>query len=452
MRRFFMRSWTFVCISAAIVALFTLESKALKQTQSNVRVRVIKDAEHIELRIKNLVIYDRTGTKLTLSNSNHYATVTLTKTLQDSLPQVHIQSANLKKPASSLELQYPVDFYGSQISVEGKDLPSPLRITLIQGQMSGISTLKTSDYLIGVLHKEMSGKWPKEAMKAQAIATRSYSLAQISARTQEEFDLEGSVLDQDFEWVSPAMRLKPEIVNWQKAIDETRDMILVSSDGQTLKAYYHADCGGETTVPELVWGPKGEFQSVKDSVCVDRKHNRWHLEISKAAIQRKVAGEESEASKVKFDWVKSTFDKRVTWVEWTAGFTGSASDAWQLLSGQNFRRLLGFDQLRSTRFKATDKGDRMYFEGQGFGHGVGLCQWGSKDWAEKGWNVWKILNHYYPKAKISFWRDSILAEVKAENEKVRRTFSADKIGNEIKLDKTSLGRNADQERVVPELD
>lgn len=438
MRRFFMRSWTFVCLSAALVALFTFESKASKSTQANVRVRVVKDAENIELRVKNLMIYDQTGVRLNFSKSNQWSTVILSKTHEDSHPKIKISgggSLQTQGRWNSDDLSYPLDFYGAEVSVAGKSLPSPLRISLIQGQMSGISTLKVSDYLLGVLHKEMSGKWPKEALKAQAVATRSYSLAQMSLRAQEEFDLEGSVLDQEFAWVSPAMRKNPEIVNWQRALDETRDMILVSSDGQTLKAYYHADCGGETTVPDLVWGSKGEFQSVKDSVCQHRKHNRWHLELPKSVIQRKVAGEEG-GSKLKFDWVKSTFDRRVTWVEWTAGFTGTASDAWSLISGQNFRRLLGFDQLRSTRFKAVDKGDRMYFEGQGFGHGVGLCQWGSRDWAEKGWNVWKILSHYYPKAKIAFWKDSILAEMKAKESEA----------SPIKVDQKSLGK------VMPELD
>lgn len=436
MRRFFMRSWTFVCISAALVALFTFESKAIKQIQANVRVRVIKDADHIELRVKNLVVFDQSGSRLNLGKSNQWATVILSKTLEEGIPKIKVITTGNQSRLSGGELRYPVDFYGSEISLEGKSISSPLKISLIQGRMSGISTLKVSDYLLGVLHKEMSGKWPREAMKAQAVATRSYSLSQMAARSEEEFDLEGSVLDQEFAWVSPAMRARPEIKNWQRALDETRDMILVSSDGQTLKAYYHADCGGETTVPDLVWGSKGEFQSVKDSVCEHRKHNRWHLEIPKSVIQRKVAGEDPGSSHLKFDWVKSAFDRRVTWVEWTASFTGTASDAWSLISGQNFRRLLGFDQLKSTRFKAVDKGDRMYFEGQGFGHGVGLCQWGSKDWAEKGWTVWKILNHYYPKAKVAFWKDSILAEVKAKENETKA----------IKVDSTSLGK------ALPELD
>ncbi len=440
MRRFFMKSWNFLLLSAALVALFGTESKATsipRQTQSSVRVRVIKDAELVELRVKNLVIFDRTGTRLTLSKSNQWANVTLTKTVEDGQPRLKVTSPALKTAFNDSDMGFPADFYGSAITVDGKNLPSPVRISLLQGQMSGISTLRLSDYLLGVLHREMSGKWPKEAMKAQAVATRSYSLAQMEARSTDVFDLEGSVLDQEFEWVTPTQRLRPEIINWQRALDETKDMILVGSEGETLKAYYHADCGGETTVPDLVWGPKGEFQSVKDPSCEKRRSNHWHLNIPKSVIQRKIASEDFEGSRLKFDWVKSTFDKRVTWVEWTAGFTGTATDAWQLISGQNFRRLLGFDQLKSTRFKAIDKGEHMYFEGQGFGHGVGLCQWGSKDWADKGWNVWKILNHYYPKAKIAFRRDSVLAELKP---------AASNGVAPIKVDEKSLGK------IVPELD
>ena len=426
MRIFFLRTWNSLFVSAALVALFTVDSQAIesavgittKQTQSTVRVRVVKDVDILELRVKNLAVFDRSGNRLMLSKSNAWATITLEKTGANGNPRIQVSSVAMKNKFADSDLSYPLDFYGSEITIEGKAVPSPLRVSLIQGHMSGISTLKISDYLIGVLHKEMSGKWPKEALKAQAVATRSYTLAQIFARNNEEFDLEGSVLDQDFQWVTPSERSKPEILNWQRALDETKDIILVGSDGKALKAYYHADCGGETTVPDLVWGPKGEFQSVKDPVCEKRRANHWHFSVPKSEIQRKIASEDSEHGKLKFDWVKSTFDRRVTWVEWTAGFTGTAQDAWKLISGQNFRRLLGFDKLKSTRFKAEDRGNSMYFEGQGFGHGVGLCQWGSRDWANQGWNVWKILNHYYPKAKISYWKDAVLAQNKPASREI----------------------------------
>lgn len=425
MRRFFRRSWTFLCVTAAIVALFVNEAQANsavpqssisldKQNQTLVRVRLAKEQELLQFEVKDAKIFDRMG--LQFSTTAKAMQLEVSKTLDDDLPKLKISGIKAKMKIPDHQLIYPIDLYGSQILLNGKPVPSPVRLILIEGQLSVLATLKMTDYLLGVLHREMSGLWPKEALKAQAIATRSYSIAQINSRTHMDFDLEGSVLDQEFSWVRPSDLKRPDIQAWQRALEETKEFILVTGQGETLKSYYHADCGGATTVPELVWGSAGEFQSVKDPSCANRKKNRWQLNISKSEIGKKLSS--NPEGVFKFDWVKSKFDNRVTWVEWTPSFSGDQADSWHLISGQNFRRLLGFEILRSTKFKAEERGDHLHFAGQGFGHGVGLCQWGAKDWADKGWNVWKILNHYYPKAKIAFWRDSILAKKSEQDSEV----------------------------------
>lgn len=86
----------------------------------------------------------------------------------------------------------------------------------------------------------------------------------------------------------------------------------------------------------------------------------------------------------------------MTLVEWWDGLGDL-----QILTGQNFRQLLGFGDLKSLRFQTKDLGDSVEFQGRGFGHGVGLCQWGTKDWAEKGQTAEEILRHYYPLARLS---------------------------------------------------
>jgi stage II sporulation protein D len=300
---------------------------------------------------------------------------------------------------------------------EAKLGPKHIPPHLILDQVGGVIELRAevefSEYLMGVLSREMPGSWPMEALKAQAIATRSYTLSQMKARTQWSFDLEGSILDQEFEWVGPEKRKTKSLVRWAEALTATRNQVLRGSRGEVFRAFYHADCGGRTTTPDFVWGPAGDYKSVRDPACETRKSNKWQFVARKkwlrnqlqdpagvAALDRNVAALNSHAdgptqAGLEFSWIQSLFDQRVTLVEWWDGL----SDL-KILSGQNFRQLLGFGKLKSLRFQSHEKGQNLVFEGQGFGHGVGLCQWGSKDWAEQGLKAEAILNHYYPLARI----------------------------------------------------
>ena len=73
------------------------------------------------------------------------------------------------------------------------------------------------------------------------------------------------------------------------------------------------------------------------------------------------------------------------------------------VSGNELRRLLGYSELKSTRFSFTAVGDSLVFTGEGYGHGVGLCQWGSRGMAAAEYGYKEILNYYYPGAGIAQW-------------------------------------------------
>lgn len=294
----------------------------------------------------------------------------------------------------------PLRLVATDARMGTKNLPPELLTDAPAGVLELRAEVEFADYLIGVLSREMPGIWPMEALKAQAIATRSYTLSQIRARSEWSFDLEGSVLDQEFEWVTPARRRSPALRRWAEALTATRDQVLRRADGEVFRAYYHADCGGRTTTPDFVWGPSGDYKSVRDPACETRASNKWKFVAEKNWLRRQLrdpAGESARAPAVQagfeFSWIQSLFDQRVTLVEWWDGISSL-----KILSGQNFRQLLGFGKLKSLRFRTREEGRRVVFEGQGYGHGVGLCQWGSKDWAEQGLRADQILRHYYPLA------------------------------------------------------
>lgn len=296
----------------------------------------------------------------------------------------------------------PLVFETRDAKLGPKALPPHLILDQVAGVVELRADVEFADYLLGVLSREMPGSWPMEALKAQAIATRSYTLSQMRARSAWSFDLEGSILDQEFEWVTPQRRQSAPLKRWSAALVASRDQVLRGANNEVFRAYYHADCGGRTTTPEFVWGPVGEYKSVRDPACEARASNKWKFVAEKSWLKKQLqdpGGDRRAPAAVKagleFSWIQSLFDQRVTLVEWWDGM----SDL-KILSGQNFRQLLGFGKLKSLRFHTREQGKDVVFEGQGYGHGVGLCQWGSKDWAEKGLTSEEILKHYYPLARV----------------------------------------------------
>ena len=73
----------------------------------------------------------------------------------------------------------------------------------------------------------------------------------------------------------------------------------------------------------------------------------------------------------------------------------------RIISGQQLRNILGFDRLKSTMFAFNERGDHFVFEGQGHGHGVGMCQWGARHLALSGESFKRILIHYFPQARLA---------------------------------------------------
>ncbi len=258
-----------------------------------------------------------------------------------------------------------------------------------------VNTLDLEKYLAGVISMEMSPGWPLEALKAQAVASRSYALFQIQSNRAHEFDLESSTRDQVYEG---AANEQPRSM---QAVEATRGLALVYGDS-ALKAYFHANCGGITEVPELVWG--GEVKAFRSVVCPyhkrqrDRKH--WTLRLTKIQIEnalKKITG-----------LLPSSFRR-------LASLEAGAPDSSQRLSdvalsdnaGNNllvsanaFRNAIGNTKLKSTFFQIHRDTTGYSLEGEGNGHGVGLCQVGARAMAEEGRSYRQILHFYYPLAEL----------------------------------------------------
>lgn len=252
--------------------------------------------------------------------------------------------------------------------------------------------IPVDQYLYGVMSAEVPASWPLEALKAQAVASRTYFLFKKAERIKENFDVRSDIMDQVFKL--DANKQAPIL----RAVDETHGEILISQqNGKIFPAYFHSDCGGRTSSEKLVWRkPSSLNQAVQDPYCQTASKNNWSYDISKDRLLSLLQSSFYLPKGVELISILPRLQKKSR--AYIVDFIFS-KNIFKRMSADDLRHLLGFGKLRSAHFSVTQTWDDVVFTGRGFGHGVGLCQWGAQRWARKGKDYRTILSHYYPKAK-----------------------------------------------------
>lgn len=257
-----------------------------------------------------------------------------------------------------------------------------------------VEYLSMSEYLYGVLPKEVDPLWPLESLKAQAVVSRSYAVASRQTRMKERFDVSATVLDQVYGGQDSE---SPES---NRAVDETQGYLLMDDDNKPVRAFFHAACGGRTDFPGNVWKTDiepGVYDIVSDrDYCADYPRHKWQLTLSLSSLRERLkrAGLRIRAIQDVRVLQKSPSGRANIMLLQTA--KGEVQ-----VAGNRFRLALGPETLRSTYLTNVQvRKHHVYFEGLGWGHGVGLCQWGARGRALSGQTYTDILSAYYPKAKI----------------------------------------------------
>jgi stage II sporulation protein D len=301
-----------------------------------------------------------------------------------------------------------------QLRAKGKSLPNQIFLAPKQAsKFDVIGILPLENYLVGVLSSEMPLSWPVETLKAQAIAARSYALALMRERAKSPFHVESTILDQVFTHISMEQDSSPLIQKAKLAVQATEGMILMTPTGKTLKAYYHSDCGGQTSSSKSVWGFGTSTGSAVDSSCATEGHHLWKLNIAEETLSEKLQRylKKMDLGPLQsFSLIRPGPQTRVEKVE-LAWQNGQKTQ----ISAHDFRAAIGFDQLRSTFFEVQKKNNQQYeFSGKGFGHGVGLCQWGARELGKEGRDYLQILSHYYPQAILGPGESRLQAKTELE--------------------------------------
>jgi stage II sporulation protein D len=270
-----------------------------------------------------------------------------------------------------------------------------------------INIVKIEDYLLSVVPSEVPSSWPVEVLKAQAIAARSYVVANLGKHKADGYDVKDTVEDQVYRGVIS------ENDDTNVACAKTAGLVLKQND-QVISAFFHSTSGGSTELAENVWSkPLPYLKSVVDyddasphfnwerSFTVDQLNKLLGFQSGQDATADKSAGRSGDKNgdKTGSDQISAVFvvgrhksdAQRVKHV----AVVGTSSG--RLLTGSEMRKLLN---LPSTQFSVYQADGAYVFSGRGNGHGLGLSQWGAKALADKGYNAGQILSYYYKDVTI----------------------------------------------------
>jgi len=256
--------------------------------------------------------------------------------------------------------------------------------------LEAVNRVNLETYLKGVLPAEMPSKWPMEALKAQAVAARTYALYQMAQNDNGRFHMLSNTIDQVYTGIN-SFNERTDI-----AVDETKGLVL-TYENRVIKAYYHSTSGSRTEDNEEVF-PEGKLPYLKSVTCrYDREspHNRWSYAVTVQEISDRLAKAGFEFGKIGGISIKSftrSGRAREIAVKTDAGR--------EIIKATEFRKALSPVKIKSTWFRLRMSGDTVTFKGRGFGHGVGMCQWGARGMAEKRFDFRAILSHYYPGTKL----------------------------------------------------
>jgi stage II sporulation protein D len=262
-----------------------------------------------------------------------------------------------------------------------------------RGSLDVINRVGLDDYLKGVIPFEGNPSWTLESLKAQTVAARTFAFTKMLARQAEEYDVSSGFMSQ----VYAGKQIEHDRTN--QAVDATRGEVLLYK-GKIFPAYYHSTCGGATAAADLVWRVKSlaPLGGVECKFCQRSPHYKWEAVVTPAEIKEKLAKQEmpvQEVLGVRTDKIDRTGRAHKLVIQSTWAEKSVDADA--------FRVWIDPMRLKSnliTKIRANDAG-AFVFKGRGWGHGVGMCQYGMKYLGELGYGYQGILEYYYPGATIS---------------------------------------------------
>jgi len=345
---------------------------ALETSQSRemIRVAISKGADSVTIDGDGILATDETGKPLALE---------FPSTFQNERGRVQAgsSSSRLIRLAAA-----------GRLRMNGKSYRGMFELSVQNGKLLVVNQLPLEQYLVGVINSEISSTWPMESIKTQAVIARTFAVAKRKERSKALYHLESTVMDQAYEGSDE------EDSRAARGVVETQDEVL-TYNGTVIQAFYHANSGGRTEASQNVWGIALPYlQGVECQYGLTSTTSSWEQSLPLSKIEAALKsfkiygltdikpGPRNNRGRLK-NLVLVTERGNVT------------------LLATKFRMAVGSTVIKSTNFTVRVDGGTAYFTGSGYGHGVGLCQYGAKQRALDGFRYNEILSYYYPGAKLS---------------------------------------------------
>ena len=272
------------------------------------------------------------------------------------------------------------------LSLNGREYPAPLDLLKNGDGLVVVNEVPLEDYLVGVLRAEVGDKWPQEALRAQAIVARTYAAYHRVLGAGKPYHIVASTAHQQY-----AGRVPPTSPLWS-AVRETAGQVLLW-EGELFPAFYHTESGGYTEDPRTVFAAPNMpgLKPVRCDFSAGSPHFYWSLDLKLADLTEILRRNDVNVGRVSAIEVSERTPSLRAAAVTVHGTRGSVR-----LRGNDFRRMIGYDTFKSTLFAVAVDAPWARFSGRGYGHGVGMCQWGAKGMAELGRTAPQILAFYYP--------------------------------------------------------
>ncbi len=303
----------------------------------------------------------------------------------------------------TIAIPHEIEIYGTHVVDEARRVKKPM--------VRVLARLPIEEYLYGVVAGEVPTSWPLEALRAQAVASRTFAYFEVKSRRNEEYDVHASTRSQVWR---PSLAVEPQV---RRAVDSTAG-IVVTEKNALIKTFFHSECGGFTADARWVFTrtPILALSGVRCPRCSEsaNKPSTWTITYTRQEVMRRLR--EAGLLRVPGDIralqgldaygnpMGGSLGRVVTIEIVMAGAQGMTLR----IPANEFRMAMGPDRKNvASTYMRISGGDEsnITFSGQGWGHGVGLCQYGAAYAADKmRYNFLDIIALYYPGSKpVRLW-------------------------------------------------
>ncbi|MCK4851615.1 MAG: SpoIID/LytB domain-containing protein [Candidatus Omnitrophica bacterium] len=296
-------------------------------------------------------------------------------------------------PAGRLRVSVPG---GEALTLDGTAYRGEMDIIRTRGGLDAVNRVELEDYLKGVLPCEVNHLWPFAALKAQAIVSRTFAVSQVLLRRRRDYDMTDDTFFQVYGGKTSE--------KWRTtlAVEKTKNKVL-EYNGRIFPAYFHSCCGGHTEDASRLWNEGiPPLKGVRCAWCRWSPYFRWQARVPARVMIRKFKDAGYDIRRV--DDIRPgarDISGRLEYLRIRSG------NKWFEIKGSDFSRLIGSRVIRSTNLRIKKYPFFYYFSGYGWGHGVGMCQWGAFGLALRWWSAERIVKHYYPGSRIVDLREVI---------------------------------------------